>query len=443
MNGWSVALLAAALWGAVTAPDAAAGEEQLVYWPLVTDGKEYRRVAYPQEAGSLLALADSEVVIEARRAPVAYWPITREYLADFSRNPPPVEGSLEIEDATGEVRVVQREPYVVWHPMGVGAGPAELVHGEKAVAFYQGYVRTARAAAEEEREYQRILGTHQAAVEAWLRMAAERRGKDMPPPPPELDIEKPEPFHAYATEPRDAVVLSLPTGTYTLRLRDAGGEIVPGSERELISFAPLDRAVGYVLRPENRWTQPVISFAPDEAIYTTGRTDLFFQPVPVVEYDVRRFTRLFRPQSVEAIDPSRTVWTPRDERAWANDGVALALWNDVAVIDTLPRTPYRVAQLPDVARGYAIEEFAPRNGSALEPDFHAMRVERDVGVTRIGLMVDDAAGDPVPGSTREVRKVDPPAEALLFLPALLPLAVGMALKVLRRRPGTRLSASRA
>jgi hypothetical protein len=142
-------------------------------------------------------------------------------------------------------------------------------------------------------------------------MAAERRGQNMPSPPPELDIEKPEPFHAFATEPRQAAVVSLPEGTYTVRVRGADGAIVPGSERELISFAPLDWAVGYVLRPENRWTRPVISFAPDEAIYTTGRTDLFFQPVRVVEYDARRYARLFRPQSVEVADPSLTVWTPR------------------------------------------------------------------------------------------------------------------------------------
>jgi hypothetical protein len=263
----------------------AAASEQLVYWPLITDGKEYRRVSYPQETGSLLVLADREVVIEARRAPVSYWPITREYLADLSKHPPPISGSVEIVDGSGAVTVAEPESFVVWHPLGVGAGPAELVHGERAVRFYEGYLQAARAAAEEEREYQRILGAHQAAVEAWIRMAAERRGQNMPAPPPELEIEKPEPFHAFATEPRQAAVVSLLEGTYTVRVRGPDGKIVPGSERELISFAPLGRAVGYVLRPEDRWTRPTMSFAPDEAIYTTGRTDLFFQTVPVVEYD--------------------------------------------------------------------------------------------------------------------------------------------------------------
>jgi hypothetical protein len=430
---WTVALLLPVALGIGRPADCVAASEQLVYWPLVTDGKEYRRIPYPQQAGAILVLADSEVVIEARRAPVSYWPITREYLADFAQNPEPVNGSLEIVDGSGETTVVEPEPYVVWYPMGVGAGPAELVHGQRTRTFYDGYLQAARSAAAEAKEYQRIVGAHQAAVEAWLRLAAERRGQDMPPPPPELDIEKPEPFHAYASEPREAAVLSLPEGTYTVRIRDADGALVPGSERELVSFAPLDRAIGYVLRPENRWTQPVISFAPDEVIYTTGETDLFFQPVPVVEYQARSFTRLFRPQSAEAVDASLTVWTPQEQRDGAQDGLALALWHGDALVDTLTRTPYRVAQLPRASRGYVIEEFAPQNGSALEPEFHAMRVDRALEVTQVGLLVDGAAGNPVSASIRQIREVDPPPAALLFLPALLPLAVGVALRIRWRR----------
>ncbi len=421
---WLAVLVPAMLCGA--APCFAQAVEQLVWWPLVTDGQEYRRVPYPQEAGSLLVLAGSDIVLDARFAPVAWWPITREYLADFARQPDLVEGSIEILDGSGEVRVVDPEPYLLWHPMGVGAGPARLLHGEAALAFYDDYLKDARAAAEREREYQRIFGAHQAAVEAWLRMAAERRGQDMPPPPPELDIEPPEPFHAYASEPREAAVLSLPAGTYTVRVRGADGEIVPGSERALVSFGPLDRAIGYVLRPEDRWTRPVISFAPDETVYTTGRTDLFLEPVPVVEYDAQHYARLFQPQSVETTDAAQTLWTADIEGEDAAGNAALALWDGDALVDTLPRTPYRVAQLAGTARGYVIEPFAPGNG-ALEPDFHAMRIPRAVDVTRIDLRAH--TDTPVHASTRGFRKVAAWPEALLFLPALLPLVVGMAIRI--------------
>ena len=204
-------LVLAGMCGA--APCFAQADEQLVWWPLVTDGQEYRRVPYPQEAGSLLVLAGSDVVIEARFAPVSYWPITREYLADLSQQPRAAEGSIEIVDGSGEVMLVEPEPYLLWHPLGVGAGPAQLAarRGGRCHST-QSYLEDARAAAAKEREYQRIVGLHQAAVEAWLRMAAERRGQNMPAPPPELEIVRPEPFHAFASEPRDAAVLALPAG---------------------------------------------------------------------------------------------------------------------------------------------------------------------------------------------------------------------------------------
>ena len=405
-------------------------EEKLVYWPLVTDGTEYRRISYPKEAGSLLVLADTAVVIEARPATVSYWPITREYLADFSKNSAPVEGRVEIVDAAGEVMVAEPTSYVLWHPEGVGAGPIELLRGEETAAFYGRYVKAARQAAEEANAYQRIVAERQAALEAWLRIAAERPA-NLPAPPPEIDIEEPEPYRAFASEPKSAAVVALPTGIYTLRIRSADGTVLPGSERELVSFAPLARAVGYVLRPEDRWTQPIVSFAPDETIYTTGRTDVFFQPVPIVEFEARRFARLFRPQSVEVIDPSLTLWTPEAGESPAAARTALALWSGGTIVETVPLTPYRVAQLAGASRGYAIEEFKPVAGASLEPDFYAIRVGRDSLTNRISLL---DSGEPVAASERRMSTVSMRPASLLFLPALLPLAVGLALRVrLRRR----------
>jgi hypothetical protein len=418
-----------ALSGLSATPAATRADDQLVYWPLVTDGTEYRRISYPREAGPILVLADTEVVIEAKSATVSYWPITREYLADFSKNPASAEGQVEIVDASGKVTIVEPTLYLLWHPDGVGLGPTELVHGEPTAAFYDDYVKTAREAAAAAKEYQRVVAEHQAILEAWLRIAAERP-PNLPKPPPALSIEEPEPYRAYASEPTAASVVVLPEGEYTIRIRDGGGTIVPGSERELVSFAPLARAIGYVLRPENRWTQPIVTFAPDETIYTTGETDLFFQSVPIVEYEAERFTRLFRPQSVEVVDSSLTIWTPESEDDRVAAGTALALSGGGAAGEVAPLTPYRVAQLPGVARGYAIEEFRPAAGVPLQPDFYAMRVGGDTAATEVGLL---EGSDPVPASERQIRIVTMPPEAILFLPAFLPLAVGIAVRFGRRR----------
>jgi hypothetical protein len=60
-----------------------------------------------------------------------------------------------------------------------------------------------------------------------------------------------------------------------------------------------------------------------------------------------------------------------------------------------------------------------------------MRVPEEAEVTRITLLA--GADAPVPGSERAFRKVERWPEPLLFLPALLPLALGLALKFGSRR----------
>jgi hypothetical protein len=415
---------AAALAGSLMTP--AYADEQIVYWPLVTDGAEYRRVSYPHEAGSLLALAGAELVLEVRRAGVTYWPITRQYITEAAQGKP-VEGTIELVDGSGKLVDTKPETFVLWSPAGVGAGVTQLVRGDAAKKLYQDYVTKARAAQAREQEYQRIVAQHQAAAEAWIKLAATRRPESMPPPPPELTLKEPEPYRAYASEPREAPVLTLAEGDYTVRIRDSAGSIIPGSERTLIAFGPLAQSVGYVLRPEDRWTQASVSFSPRDAIYTTGRTDLFFQPVPVVEYASRYFTRLFDPQSYETIAPGASLWVPLPDAGQISPNVTLDVWNGRTQQQSVPRRGYRVQQQPGFTVGYTIEEFTSATGSSLQPDFQAMRLDQTTPRTYVGL----AQGANSEGG-RSVVTVPVPPYWLIFLPAFIPLIAGFFLRRLGR-----------
>jgi hypothetical protein len=424
----------------LAASPAAAADEQLVYWPLVTDGSEYRRVAYPKEAGALLVLSGTTAIIEAVRAPVAYWPITREYLADLSRKTEPVQGQVEIVDPSGRVTTLRPEPYLVWYPEGVAAGSAEVIHGDRVAAFYEDYVGKARSAAASALEYQRVVAEHNAAVEAWLKIAAQRP-QTLPAPPPELKLREPEPYRAFATEPTNGAVLRLAEGTYTIWMRGSDGQVVPGSERTIISFAPTDAGIGYVVRPQDRWTQPVVSFGPRDTIYTIGRTDLFVQPVPVAEYEAQRFARLLRPQSFEVADDTLRVWVPTMATVGDITRASLAIENGGSA-KSLPMTPYRVSQVAGSSRGYTIEEFAAEEGSPLKPDFHAMRIGGDREVTRIEL-IEDGKQSPTPASARSIVRVDPAPAPWLFTAAFLPLAFGVAARIAARRAGAIATALRS
>jgi len=428
-----VAITAGLVLPAAAAPPAQAqppegSEEQMVLWPLVTDRIEYRRVPYPRQAGPIRVIADTDVVFDVRRATVSFWPITREHLSDFGPTDEEefVEGSLEIVDSSGEVTVVEQETFVEWRPDGVTGQNSQILVGERATRQYDTYVEEARAAGDAQRRYQAQIAEQDAAARAWARAAA--RDPDNPPPAPEFEeLEPPDPYRAYATKPRPAAVTSLPEGRYTVRLRGADGEIVEGAQREVISFGPLGRGVGYLVRPELRWTQPVDSYGPSDTVYTTGNQALYLTPVPVEQFNAANFARVFHPQLLEAPDPSATVWVPTAGADGARPG-SLQVKRGGEVIQEVEELPYRVVQLPDVSRGYRIED---AESSGDPPDFEAMLLPMGLpGAAEVRL---SANGDPVPSSSRDLRRFKLTNDSFLFLPAAVPLAVAFAVGAGNRR----------
>ena len=71
----------------------------------------------------------------------------------------------------------------------------------------------------------------------------------------ELDVQLPDPpaepapFTLYSTEVGRGFPLQLSAGEYTIRVRDANGQIVPDSEKRLVAFGPRRLGVGYEVHP--------------------------------------------------------------------------------------------------------------------------------------------------------------------------------------------------
>lgn len=400
---------------------------QRVYWPLVTDGQEYRRIAYPEAAGEIVVHGNTQIVLDAREAQVGYWPITRAYLSDVSQSSDKIEGSFEIVDENGKVEVVEQQPYLLWHPLGVGGGSVELIIGPKTEEIYKEYVRNARTAMEATRAFQRTVAEHHVEVEAWLKLAAQRSEK-LPPPPPELSVVEPEPYRAFATEPELASVVNLEPGSYLVRIRASDGRIVPNTERRLTAIVPLRTGIGYVVRPEDRWTQPGVTFGLDQTIYSTGQSDFYVQPVRVAEFNAQHFSRVFRPQTHEVSDPYLNMWVPTgstDDLVYGE----LILRNGGDLVAEIPVSPYRVRQLSGRVRGYEIEPFDAGANAGVSPDFSGIKVPSDSAANRISLTL----GAEVPNSERKVQVVRSVSRTGLVFSALIPFALGLAVRSLRRR----------
>lgn len=400
--------------------------EQLIYWPYVTNGGEYRRVAYPQQVDTLRVLADTPLVLEARRTVVSYWPLTGEYLADLSTRNDPVAGQLEIVAPGGEVRRVPARPFTIWYPNGVGAGTSQLLFDDAARSVYDTYVADATRAAADAQAYELRRAEQQAAVDAWLKAAAAKTAP-LPPPPAELTEEPPAAYTGYASQIEEAPVVSLPAGEYSIRWRATDGSIVPGSERRLVSFSARRQAVGYRLLPENRWTQPAELFSPDQVLYLGGSTAVFLQPILVEEYNTSLYARIFQPQLLDAPDSALFTWVPRRPI----QGATLEVRQGQDVLSTITEIPYRVEQSAAANRGYTIRPVAA-DGSTVKPDFTAMRLPADTAPsTQLALVNPD--GVEITGSRRDVRTVATGVGAFVYAPAAIPLFLLLGTRLRRRR----------
>ncbi len=408
-----------------------AGEEreELVYYPLVTNGFEYQRVPYPVEVETIRILAGEPVALEARRSLVSFWPITREYLADFAKLDEPVAGSAEVIDQSGTVTTVEPRVYTLWYPEGLFA-EGQLVAGDEAQQTYDTYVAEARAAFEADRQYQMRVARLQAEIDEWLALAAEGV-EPLPDPPAELTEPRPERYRAYASEPAVAPVVALPVGSYTLRWRGLDGEIVPGSERKLVSFDSTRTGVSYTIIPYDRWTQPIFSFDPEEAIYLAAEQDIFLAPLHSSRFNSYLYSRVFEPQTIEAPERTAALWVPDDADPDLT-GYRLRAWQEGEQAGELPWLGYRVYQVPGATRGYTIEQFD--EPGALQPDFMAMRLPVDQSVTAISLLGPD--GGEVTNSRRDLRRVPTVPRVMLYLPAVAFLGVAASLHFVRGRRET-------
>ena len=395
--------------------------EEFVYYPLVTNGFEYRRVPYPEEVTTIRLMAEEPVAIDARRSVVAFWPITREYLADFAKLDESVPGVAEVIDEQGVVTAFEPQPYTLWYPRGLGAEP-RLVTGTEAQQTYDTYVEQGRAAFEADRQYQMAVARLQEEIDEWLALAADGV-EPLPDPPAELTEPPPEPYVAYAAEPALAPIVQLAAGSYTLRWRGDDGQIVAGSERRLAVSGATKSGVAYTIIPYDRWTQPIFTFDPNESIYLAEDQEVFLAPLRVSRYSAYVYTRLLDPQTIDTPDRNITLWVP-DETNPDLTGNSVQVTSKNEVTDNVAWLGYRVFQEPNATRGYTIEEFEA--DGALQPDFNAMRLPIDKSVGEISLV--DPTGNEVANSSRDIRRVPAIPRAALYLPALAFIGLAVTLR---------------
>jgi hypothetical protein len=402
---------------------------EFVYGVNVYNGTEYHGTFYPPSEDTLYILADVTNIISPRNTLVYFWPATNELKADWDNLNEVVDGTLEIVQGGEVIDTLAQTKYVIQYPSGYDSNEVYVYTGEAAETQYQEFNRQKNAFRDEvaayyeaEREYREQLFDD----------VTQGKLKEEPPPPPE----QPAPFLFFSTGIHDGFALTLPAGTYTIRLRDNDGQIVADSERELVVFSPQREGVGYTVVPQDKWTIPDQSDDPSQILYARGGTVIYLQPFAEEEYNEQFFTRLETPQDATS-SADRWMWVHLQPQ----DGQYLEVLHGDQVVDSVDKKAYVVKQLPGTALGYEIleqQQAGDERSRSRTPDFEGYEIEAGPDQPSMTIRLVDVDGKVIRGSEREIKLVDPQFSSMLFILPVIPLLVGGGMIFWRKKRFARL-----
>jgi hypothetical protein len=403
-----------AIWVGTVQAQAPERQQRFVYGLNAFDGVEYTTGFIPPSVSTIYLFADQVAVLDPKLTEVYFWPITGDHRADFTALNQLVEGKLEITLGGRALQTINLTEYLVQIDPGAGNASGQVHLGGAASERWNAFLAE-RAA------YVARLRAHAEATAEFNRQLDEARARGVPPasttPPPE-----PSAFSLYSSEVGRGFAITLPAGTYGLRLRGPDGAIVADSQKQLEVVAPRRVGIGYDVVPQEKWTRPERASDEADVIYVDAGSVVFLQPHAAIELDAVAHARMRNPQDAEAT-PGR--WT------WLNVG-ALPPSGMTAAGRTIQRGEFAVEQLPGAALGYRVVPQTERADSTRPPDITAYRIEAPPtrGAVRAALLGPD--GRELPGSARQIVVLSNVKWWQLLLPAIIPLAIGLTI-ILRRR----------
>ncbi len=414
-----VALLLAAN-GALSAFAQAPARERALAWGVrAFVGNGYTSVFSPPQVPVVYLLAGGTHMISLRYTQVYYWPIDREYKPDWASLNQPVTGTLEVLQNGQLIQEVLPQKFLIKLDRGPANPANQLLLGDIAEQAYKAYLA-------QRSEYLEQVAAYDAQLEEYLNAKENNPRANLTPPMP------PAPFSESLPPPEDGFALELPLGEFQVRLRDAAGQIVPGSTRQVRSIGPLQTSIGYRVIPESKWTIPESSYDPNEVIYySVNGTTMYLVPITIQEFNFQDYVRLTKPQDTLA-SAERSVWV---EGGTIRDAT-LVVRQDGQQSSQLTMRPFAVKQLPGPALGYEIVPFDSAQSKA--PDLEAMPVTAAEGVRElhIELLADDHV---IPRSERTMLRAQEHLPTFTYGLVLAPLAIGAAtlLVCARRRKRSR------
>lgn len=408
-------------------------EKQLVYslspWT-ATEKEPYGGTFVPKSEKVFYLLADHDSLVNPVRTEVYYWPITKEYMADWFGYREDVPGKLEILQNGKVIKTLEKVKYAYKYGGDDWTAPATLLVGDAAVQEFDAYNKATD-------EYYKAVTKYYEDYDAWNqymeKLIKRVQETGVPAKPEEIPEapQQPEAPKIYVTEPTEAFLVNLPAGEYEVRTVDAEGNVVPESEKKLVVVAPRRTGIGYIIVPESEWTQPFTSDDTTQLLYASGSRTLYLGVFDELEYNRYAYTRLTQVHVPLAGMGTETAWQWVQTKELTD--VKLQLVKDGEVIQELVRQPFYVKQTAGYALGYQIVPF-DENDPAMQgqqPTLWGFRVVIPEG-EGYQIRVVDGQGNVLASSVRDIRSVGKQGPWALYAISLFPLAVGAISFGLRR-----------
>jgi hypothetical protein len=437
MKRMSVLVLALLLPIAACIAEVPVRSESLVWTSLAWNGRDYSATFAPETSDTLFLIAGIDNFLSLRKTLIYWWPITSQWKTDTDSLNIQFPGTLELRQGRTPPRTQQMVEYTYFNVRGeyelnwrVATGEAARRELAKYAALYDSYFKAVREYESKTAAYEtelRSLGARiQKLKDEHLDYSALlQRMNALPEPTP------PTPPNYYEVPPsvlQQAFILNLPPGRYAIRLLNARGMVMEGSEKTvLVHRARRTGGVGFEVIPSDKWTRPEESQTPSSVLYVSGKADLYLRPYFEDEFNDMAYEKTIN--NAARGNPSIARWVRTQQVPHAQIGMEKLGSPTVP----LSEEPFTVVQSTGNSLGYTIVPWDSRAATGgKKPSLVAFRVGIGEGDRAIRLRCRDSHGQVLTGSEREIRVVKPYGAAGLLLALTLSPLAAMVIRILVR-----------
>jgi len=401
-------------------------KEEFVYELSLWNGKNFDFTFCPQAIKEIYMIADEYNIFNLKKTQVYYWPMTKEYKANWYKKNEMINGSLEILKNNKVIKNI--EPKIYSFKYNTITQETELLIEKEAQESYNKFEEEQNKYLESIRNYYMEMKNYEEDIYSLPKKEDELKrkfiNKNISNKP-----KMPKPLREFVSKPKKGFILKIDKGEYEIIFRDEIGKALQGIKKKLIVFTKRRSGIGYKMFSEKRWIDSYNSNELGDILYLEGNQTVFIKPFNAVEYPELGYSKISRLSYNESRKLSKDVWnwtylSPRCQEE------KLELIKGDDIIYEANQKSYYIKQIPGYALGYEIVE-ALEDDSNLQT-FSGYKIEINNAGKYIIRMI-DKNNNILVNSIRQIRPIFSQNTIWLFLISIIPILIGIIILLNNKR----------